>query len=1499
MPSLPEVCGRQSLNGGLHANVRIQRPRSSQQEALLRLEKGTASPVVQLNEAAQIIGLDLSLCTSHPEINRAPQVPFHAAPKEEWVLRWLLKKLKAGKNYRVEPASFLLLRQLTDLISPKTLASTLRDQKFLEILDHAITDLTDDVFSGLGDGLGDVLPSDSESSRTLSESSHVNEGFDRKGTKRKRASENQQDAMDIDEQPRTPASCFLAFTRIMDCLYSLASLCNRAATVNEAASSHLRHALRGEPRSIATTIGKSFTLASVAISQYRHGRKTTELQHLFYVLPALLEIWEWRSHRQDGSDQGSSNESFVTHCSQPALRLLHCVRATQLDTDERIHVLNGLERLVALHVVLPTRADFLKRGGSGIDYSSSEPDWSAVKPISDTLRPILCAAEPPTQASETKKRFWNMPDLIPEFFDIASRSVPRDTFRKQTDEAPWLETLFVAVAELAYSLVKSKETPTFLSEFVGILERIFRVALTRNVQLSLHTLLTHAAYTGILKDDLSQVEWSLTALLIELGVDIFLPNSGLADSERYLKALMDKISLHWRSGTFKDGSYDVVKFGIVLPLLRGFVGARDLATFMEIWYQQLTDIEELRLRDGNLSLFTVWEDDDLCDAFSELMRNPLNHFLAAAQMHAAATEIRDGDGKMAVSGEAYAQFLIVESGYRKRAVNLADENTDLETIMETAISTLSSSQSLHWRWRLWRFARSLLENNVQRTGAGLGATLNDLIGIASKSISRHHSDLTQFSARMECIEAHRLVLTILKNSFDIRNDDQFSSLMTEVTKFVKTITAEDALHSMSSPWNGRSETLDSPTVLCLAYFIALVRSPDVWKRIKSGTRRSLFAHILFLSMAQYHPPSSTLESLLSGARFLQAWASVVSHEYLLNAPDIVSDLVTVLSERIKEDSSCRQLCIESLQRVPAPLISRHQRAALLDLLQGVVMQGCSSIVTVGILSLMAKLAEMPKSTAELTRNWEPIWMMAKGISLDGTDVDLEIMKSYRFLHRAVIAKLLLLAEGERRKLFKKMHRKVSAKVSKLQSIDRNFMECFFLRASLYQLWLHREQLKDAIDVEELATSRNKMFELMVAELRSARDQCKKQPLEETITLIKTLDALEDFEDLATGHVEVRKFLSKISSYVEQSVDSESSLRRLIRRRVLATQGSETSVTGPVVQYAESLPLERIYSEEQLLFIRATSSRFRTMSSDALLRVIQDVLQLGFNGKNAEYHLLIAGLAVAAVPPTEDKDSHQAKELSLVCTAITEALPRCKSLKELVLATECLDIFLRSHPRCISQYNIDSLLSCIAVCASKAGPRINPEFAGTVYIRLCRVIGLLIGLHRQKLGGRFHLVLPAMQRLLLCLFLRAKKRSRLAKSDTGHGQYPYWLSQLNATHATHFTRLLTSLCDPTVSAVSRPTPGGAGHEGLTDQTKKAKRIAGQYLQYLIMDYTQNSLRSALHPDVKAALLPGLYSVLDVMSRETMRALNAGLDISGRALFKALYDDYMKFGRWNKG
>ena len=46
------------------------------------------------------------------------------------------------------------------------------------------------------------------------------------------------------------------------------------------------------------------------------------------------------------------------------------------------------------------------------------------------------------------------------------------------------------------------------------------------------------------------------------------------------------------------------------------------------------------------------------------------------------------------------------------------------------------------------------------------------------------------------------------------------------------------------------------------------------------------------------------------------------------------------------------------------------------------------------------------------------------------------------------------------------------------------------------------------------------------------------------------------------------------------------------------------------------------------------------------------------------------------------------------------------------------------------------------------------------------------------------------------------------------------------------------------------------------------------------------------------MPGLYAVLDVMDRETMRGMNGAMDANGRAVWKGLYQDWERFGRWDR-
>ena len=171
----------------------------------------------------------------------------------------------------------------------------------------------------------------------------------------------------------------------------------------------------------------------------------------------------------------------------------------------------------------------------------------------------------------------------------------------------------------------------------------------------------------------------------------------------------------------------------------------------------------------------------------------------------------------------------------------------------------------------------------------------------------------------------------------------------------------------------------------------------------------------------------------------------------------------------------------------------------------------------------------------------------------------------------------------------------------------------------------------------------------------------------------------------------------------------------------------------------------------------------------------------------------------------------------------------------------------------------------------------------MFTGLCRIFGTILTILRTKIGGRYHLVLSALQSLLRCLFVP------FTTTDSS----PEVPSSFTETHAATYARILTILCDPTVSAVTRSKYHLRPE--LNDETRKAKDIAGQHLSYLIMEYCDCQLKGRLSPEMKTALNPGLYAVLAVMPQEVMRTMNEAMDESARAVWKALYEDYKRFGR----
>ena len=244
-------------------------------------------------------------------------------------------------------------------------------------------------------------------------------------------------------------------------------------------------------------------------------------------------------------------------------------------------------------------------------------------------------------------------------------------------------------------------------------------------------------------------------------------------------------------------------------------------------------------------------------------------------------------------------------------------------------------------------------------------------------------------------------------------------------------------------------------------------------------------------------------------------------------------------------------------------------------------------------------------------------------------------------------------------------------------------------------------------------------------------------------------------------------------------------------------------------------------------------------------------------------------------------------ISKACTLLYSSFGQDINYRPALISMQCLSAFLQRQARSVTQWHIDNVLSTIGIISHLIKGKRAEKHSGMLYTGLCRLLDTILRMHRAKIGGRYHLVLPALQGLVGCLFTPYIRTDQDLEPEI----------VFTERHAADYARILTMLCDPTVSSVTRSKK--RSRTELNDETKKARSIAGQHLQYLIMEYCGCQLEGRILPEMRSALNVGLWAVLEVMNKDVMRTMNAAMDQDRRSVFKSLYDDFRRFGKWQGG
>ncbi|KAH8879878.1 hypothetical protein GQ53DRAFT_671121 [Thozetella sp. PMI_491] len=257
--------------------------------------------------------------------------------------------------------------------------------------------------------------------------------------------------------------------------------------------------------------------------------------------------------------------------------------------------------------------------------------------------------------------------------------------------------------------------------------------------------------------------------------------------------------------------------------------------------------------------------------------------------------------------------------------------------------------------------------------------------------------------------------------------------------------------------------------------------------------------------------------------------------------------------------------------------------------------------------------------------------------------------------------------------------------------------------------------------------------------------------------------------------------------------------------------------------------------------------------------------------------------------TSDAASDEAYCLSRIHGAACEVMKTTETTREFILAAETAHLLLARRAAAMSQWNIELTLGTVSTICSGITDRHPAATCPKSYKWLTSLVAVVIKRHRKRLDGHYHLLISVLESLFKILIRHPYSTTGSIKA-AGPAKdiacYPHWVQ-----HAKLFARLLTLVCEPSVASVSR------SQSSMLDSEKdRAKRYAGQYMYQVLMCYVQLQLEHVVPHAVREVLEPGLYSVLDITTPESLRIMSDAMDLSGRAVMKELYRQHQKFGKW---
>lgn len=190
----------------------------------------------------------------------------------------------------------------------------------------------------------------------------------------------------------------------------------------------------------------------------------------------------------------------------------------------------------------------------------------------------------------------------------------------------------------------------------------------------------------------------------------------------------------------------------------------------------------------------------------------------------------------------------------------------------------------------------------------------------------------------------------------------------------------------------------------------------------------------------------------------------------------------------------------------------------------------------------------------------------------------------------------------------------------------------------------------------------------------------------------------------------------------------------------------------------------------------------------------------------------------------------------------------------------------------------------------------------IFIRLCNIFKVIITLHRRKVrGGRYHLIVAALQSLLHCIQKQKLPGERKTSDKVVHAPWILTTSHCNCKTAIvskrveEFNRLVTTFCEPSASSVRDRTRKKPDHSLVHSARDREKREVANCVGGLLGEILKGGLEGGFEGDITISV----GAIFETLGPDGVKTFAKTVDRESRAMLRELWDEYNRIGGGSGG